>query len=93
MELGIGSLSGSLLFYTESRILERFGKFCQIKANYAKDWMLDWEYKRPARKYSAAFNRSKEENEVNRKPLITVLSLATIRTSIVPGPIQNMNMK
>src|SRR5215217_6499017 len=49
MEVDMRPLSYSTLLYTESAVYERFVKFCQIKSNYANGWMLEWEYKRPAR--------------------------------------------
>jgi hypothetical protein len=50
MEVGIFPLCFSTTFYSKFGVLARFVEFCQIKANYAKGGMLQWEYKRPARK-------------------------------------------
>jgi hypothetical protein len=49
MDAGISPLFCFILFYTKPGAFERFVKYCQIKANYANGWMLQWEYKRPGR--------------------------------------------
>src|SRR5262245_20007261 len=62
MEVVMHPRSYFISLYTKSWVFEGFVKFCQIKANYAKGGMLEWEYERPENKNS--FNRSKGDQNV-----------------------------
>src|SRR5215510_8682938 len=71
MEVAISSLSYSTLLYIKFGIFESFVKFCQIKANYAKGGMLEWEYKRPARNHQAQV-QPVEEGDQNVYPTLVL---------------------
>ena len=76
IEVRMCPLSFSALFYTSLGIFERFVEFCQIKSNYAKGWMLEWEKGRRVKK--ALIQPAKGDNMSVKRLFVQLMVVALV---------------